>query len=64
MFLVICNKCHAHVFTENGADVDLELKCSCCPYAHHHGQSADATGTICRPITISTVPGSIHVKAE
>jgi len=63
---VQCDGCGTQAFTENNADPDAALSCvedsDCCKEDHHHGQNAEATGTPCRPVTITVLPGSIHMK--
>jgi hypothetical protein len=60
--LVQCKKpdCTAvATITEDDVDVHLALDaagCVCCPQDHHHGQAA-ASGTPCRPVTITMLPG-------
>lgn len=52
------------VITEHDVDVHLALDgagCGCCPQDHHHGQAANESGTPCRPVTITMLPGSADV---
>lgn len=66
MFEVQCNSCGTQAFTENRADPDSALVCpegsGCCTEEHHHGQAANETGTPCRPVTITMLPGSIAMQ--
>jgi hypothetical protein len=63
MLQVTCQSCGTQAFTEDNADPDAALVCvegsGCCPEDHHHGQAANATGTPCRPVTITVLPGSV-----
>ncbi len=63
MLQVQCKSCGTQVFTENNADPDSALVCAegsgCCAVDHHHGQAANETGTPCRPVTITVLPGSV-----
>jgi hypothetical protein len=38
--------------------------CTCCPQDHHHGQAATESGTACRPLTITLLPGSVSLTPE
>lgn len=45
-----------------GVDVHEALDgagCACCPQDHHHGAAAAVSGTPCRPVTITLIPGSV-----
>jgi hypothetical protein len=66
MLHVQCWKCQAMAFTENHADPDSAVECACCPQDHHHGNaaSADLSKKPCRPLTITVVPGSVHLRAS
>lgn len=57
---VQCNNCGAEGFTFDYQHPDLAVRCACCPVEHNHGESASATGIICRPVTIF---GTAHLKA-
>jgi hypothetical protein len=65
MLLVECKNCGTQAFTENNADPDSALACvegsGCCAEDHHHGQAANETGTPCRPVTITVLPGSVKM---
>ena len=53
--------------TDGSPDVHLvadALGCTCCPQAHHHGRSANETGVVCRPVTITLLPGSVQLTPE
>jgi|HubBroStandDraft_5_1064220.scaffolds.fasta_scaffold169259_2 hypothetical protein len=62
MLLVTCNTCGAQGFTLNGRYPDVAVECECCPEGHDHGKSANETGVICRPVTITVVPGSQSLR--
>jgi len=52
------------VITEHDVDVHEALDaagCVCCPQDHHHGNAANASGTPCRPVTITMLPGGADV---
>lgn len=59
MLLVTCNSCGEHAFTNNHGRPDVAVECGCCPESHDHGKNASETGDICRPVTITVVPGSV-----
>jgi hypothetical protein len=46
-----------------GGDPDAALNCNCCPKDHHHGHAANETGTPCRPLVITAVPGTAVLQA-
>jgi hypothetical protein len=60
MLRIQCNQCGRSVVTTDGSDPDSALLCDCCPEDHHHGEAANATGTACRPITIT--PAAVGVS--
>jgi len=66
--LVQCkNKDCTAVATITAHDVDIHAAldaagCECCPQDHHHGQAASATGTPCRPVTVTMLPGSAEIS--
>lgn len=65
MFTITCKGCSATVSTADASDPHPLLACGCCPLegqpqpetgsVHHHGVHANATGTPCRPVTITVV---------
>lgn len=69
MLHVQCDNCGAMAFTERhedpDADFDAKTSCSCCKKDHHHGNAAtaDLSAPACRPLTITVVPGSVHLRA-
>ena len=63
MHLVQCKNadCLA-IATITEDDVDIHdavdaAGCTCCTTNHHHGRAAAATGTPCRPLLITPLPG-------
>lgn len=77
MFHLHCPKCGAWAVVPDLRDPDAALQCGCCPLDHHHGHAANACAcngdpgldpghedcTVCRPITITPLPGTINVGA-
>ena len=62
MLMVQCNQCGTSGFTNNGRYPDEAVQCPCCPEGHNHGKSANETGVVCRPVTITVVPGSQSLR--
>jgi hypothetical protein len=66
MLQVQCLSCGTQAFTENLADPDSALACPpeapCCKEDHHHGNAANESGQPCRPVIITVLPGSVHMK--
>ena len=56
---VACNTCGTEGYTFDYQHPDLAVECGCCLVAHDHGESASATGVICRPVTIY---GTAHLR--
>ena len=56
---VVCDSCGAEGFTFDYQHPDRAAECSCCPVPHDHGEAANATGVICRPVTIY---GTAHLR--
>ena len=56
---VVCDSCGTEGFTFDYQRPDRAVECPCCPLPHDHGASADATGVICRPVTIF---GTAHLR--
>lgn len=68
MIKITADCCGKSVTVADGAaDVHVAADaagCACCPQDHHHGQAATETGTPCRPLTITMLPGSVQLIPE
>lgn len=67
MHLVQCKNsdCTAVAAVEDGTEVHSALDaagCRCCPQDHHHGEATARTGTPCRPVIITLIPGTAPVS--
>lgn len=60
MLLVQCDGCKKTAFAQDGdhQNPDAALECECCTEDHDHAANANA-GTVCRPVTITLVPGQV-----
>jgi hypothetical protein len=53
MLTVTCKSCGTSGMTADAAHPGMAVLCSCCPLPHDHDAAAIATGTPCRPVSIT-----------